>query len=313
MSTHISQATISDQAKQAEGLSRPVAQSSRTPAGSAKTETDAPDSGTAIEGVAGDGVATGGPALSRMNKLFAQFVGFIGMGYGLSFIIHLIILMLCSIIIFEEVGGSPLVVTISSVAGEQVGVEDFLDAQIEVPEIEETADLPVDPSLLENPMADASLLKDGLGETASSKGGSDDGAQGLAIPIPSSGIVVTKGSFTAWTVPEDPRPGQIYKIVIQVQLPENIERYKSSDLSGMVRGSDRYQQRIPWDWRQSLPTLKLGPDNKLVRLKRNGRLPINKHRVQLVIQVPGAKALVRDTIVIRSKLLKEKQQLKIVF
>ena len=38
-------------------------------------------------------------------------------------------------------------------------------------------------------------------------GGGDEGF-GLAFKMPTGGQVVRKGSFAAWTVPKDPRPGQ---------------------------------------------------------------------------------------------------------
>jgi hypothetical protein len=56
---------------------------------------------------------------------------------------------------------------------------------------------------------------------------------------------VTKGSFTAWTVPEDPEPGQDYVIVIEIKLPEKVRRYPLKDLSGMVVGTDGWRQAIP--------------------------------------------------------------------
>ncbi len=104
---------------------------------------------------------------------------------------------------------------------------------------------------------------------------------------------VTKGSFTAWTVPEDPEPGQDYVIVIEIKLPEKVQRYPLRDLSGMVVGTD--------GWRQAIPG------------KTQGFARVVDHRTQLEIKVFGAPRLVRDTIRIRSRILKEQQILTIVF
>ena len=104
---------------------------------------------------------------------------------------------------------------------------------------------------------------------------------------------VTKGSFTVWTVPEDPEPGQDYVIVIEIKLPEKVQRYPLKDLSGMVVGTD--------GWRQAIPG------------KSQGFARVVDHRTQLEIRVPGAPRLVRDTIRIRSRILKEQQVLTIVF
>ena len=117
---------------------------------------------------------------------------------------------------------------------------------------------------------------------------------GLGFAVPQGGKVVTKGSFTAWTVPADPAPGQNYLIVIQIELPDDVRRFPKRDLIGsIVIGTDGYRQAIP--------------DNP------RGFLPTKERQAQMVIPVPGAANLVRDTIQLQSKILKEKQTLQIVF
>ena len=76
-------------------------------------------------------------------------------------------------------------------------------------------------------------------------GQSDDDS--FKFRVPASGFAVTKGSFTAWTVPEAPEPGQTYRIVIQVKLPDKVKTYRLSDLIGKVTGTDDYVQKIPYD------------------------------------------------------------------
>ena len=61
----------------------------------------------------------------------------------------------------------------------------------------------------------------------------------------------------------------------------------------MVEGTDQYKQAIP----QSI----------------RGVLPVVDSQTQFVVEVPGANALVKDTIVIRSRILSESQKLEIVF
>lgn len=104
---------------------------------------------------------------------------------------------------------------------------------------------------------------------------------------------VTKGSFTAWTEPDDPEPGQDYTIVIEVKLPEKVQKYPLKDLSGIVIGTD--------GWRQPIP----GTNQGLARVK--------EQKARLEFRVPGAPRLVRDTVQIRSRILKEEQTLDIVF
>lgn len=137
------------------------------------------------------------------------------------------------------------------------------------------------------------------------------GAAGF-LKVPAKGRVVKRGSFAAWTVPLDPEPEKEYTIVIQVKLPATLRRYRASDLSGIVQGSDRYVQTIPWDGRWPNVTLTVR-GGRLVVVKKKDHLPVRNGIAQLMIRVPPAEKLVRDTIRIRSRLLKEEQTLEIVF
>jgi hypothetical protein len=119
---------------------------------------------------------------------------------------------------------------------------------------------------------------------------------GLKFKMPGGGQAIVKGSFTVWTVPKDPQPFQDYLIIIQVQLPAKTRQYRRDDLSGMVIGTDRYEQVLP------------GFGQPLGRF-----LPVENNMTQLAIPVPGAERLVRDTITVESKLLKEKQKIEIEF
>ncbi len=133
----------------------------------------------------------------------------------------------------------------------------------------------------------------GLGGNGHGRGESGDGnGMGVAGPkVP--GHAQTKGSFSAWPDPRDPKPGEDYFIVIQIRLPKNITKYRGSDVSGNVIGTDGYRQAI--------------------RFKTNETLDVEDGAVQMRIFVPGGGKLIRDTVRVESKILKEKQTFEIEF
>ncbi|MEK6261829.1 MAG: hypothetical protein AABP62_24790 [Planctomycetota bacterium] len=132
---------------------------------------------------------------------------------------------------------------------------------------------------------------DGRGTGDGTGGGTDTGIGIPAVNVPS--FAVTKGSFSAWTEPRDPDPNRQYVIVIQVRLPKAVREYRGSDLTGMVTGTDLYRQPI--------------------KFKTTDKFPVTDGAVEVRVPVPGAAKLVRDTIRIESRLLREKQTLKIEF
>lgn len=126
--------------------------------------------------------------------------------------------------------------------------------------------------------------------------GEGDGGDGMGAGVGNlriPGHAQTKGSFSAWADPRDPKPGQEYFIVIQIKLPAKYKKYKGSDLSGLVVGTDKYKQEI--------------------RYHGNQTFPVEDGNVQFRIRVPGAARLVRDTIRVESKMLREKQTFEIEF
>jgi len=149
-------------------------------------------------------------------------------------------------------------------------------------------------------------------EGLSGKGSGASGVAGtgavdaFAFQAPQGGRAVTRGSFTAWTVPADPVPRMSYMIVIQIKLPRRVRHYRISDLSGLLIGTDTYRQVIPVG---AMSTR----NGVLAVVNPNQDLEIRSHQVQLMIRVPGAVNLVRDRIDIRSAVLNEKQVLEIVF
>ncbi|MEI7699851.1 MAG: hypothetical protein WCK86_08655 [Planctomycetia bacterium] len=143
----------------------------------------------------------------------------------------------------------------------------------------------------------------------------DDAANGggVLLKMPEAGLAVTKGSFTAFTLPANPQPRQPYSIVIEIRLPDGDKVYRVTDLSGKVVGSDGYTQKLPYDSR--VPGASGYPVEKggIKRLESRTVLDVVRNRVQIIIKVPGGAQLVRDVISVRSRKLKEEQELELVF
>lgn len=113
------------------------------------------------------------------------------------------------------------------------------------------------------------------------------------VPPPMTDTAVTAGSFSVWTEPAEPRAGEPYRIIIQVRLPPDITRYPVSDLEGVVIGSDGYRKPIPGS--------------------ASGELAIEGGYARFIVPIVSADEEVRDTVLIRSKLLKEMQRLVLEF
>ncbi len=141
---------------------------------------------------------------------------------------------------------------------------------------------------------------------------SEDGS-GVLLKVPESGLAVTKGSFTAFTIPANPKPRDVYSIVIEIRLPDDVKEYRVSDLVGEVRGSDKYVQKIPYDKDARLASEYQTKDKDFKVLTNSTTLDVVKNRVQIIVKVPGAARMVKDVIKIRSRKLKEEQELTLVF
>ena len=239
-------------------------------------------------------------------RLLKWLIGIWSVGYGVSLLLHLTVLFGMALIVSDhtgqlpfgavlgmmdtEGGGGPLEETFdSALESRDAGTDVLNNVPVEAYRIVENnvASAPVDANVSAAAMNAAAALAGGGGS------GRAGGGTGFQFSMPADGRVIRKGSFAAWTVPEDPEPNQDYVIVIQVQLPQGVKSYSPADLAGEVHGTDRYFQSIPG--------------------KAKGPLPVKDGQTQLVIKVPGAAQLVKDTIVIRSRLLREKQTLEIEF
>lgn len=148
---------------------------------------------------------------------------------------------------------------------------------------------------------------------AATGSGEQGGGTGVLLRVPASGLAVTKGSFTAFTIPAKPLPHESYSIVVEIRLTSNVRQYRVSDLSGEVRGSDNYVQKLPFDPRSPLASGYPAENRKVKPLTSSTVLEVVDNRVQIVIRVPGAARLVRDEIRIRSRKLREEQVLTLTF
>lgn len=253
--------------------------------------------------------------LSWKQWLLAWLLGAAGTSYGISLLLHAGVLGVLSVMVVSQFARNESVsVIVTEAEALPFNVSDSVEVAFEPPAAERVESqfqkLPVDPlgTLLSGDAAFNVAESDGDGENT----GSSDEGFGFLFSMPEGGKVVTKGSFSAWTVPTDPSPGQDYKIVIRVRLPENTNRYRVSDLSGEVTGTDGYQHKIPYDPLKRGATVTERGD-RLVPIRPSDSLKIVDRHVQLIVNVPGASSLTRDTIQVRSKLLKEEQKLEIVF
>lgn len=244
-------------------------------------------------------------------------------GYGLSLILHSAMLVAAGLWILPGLSNNDSVTTVVQSDTESPEPFDNLeDVKLEAP----AGDVQVvQPQHTEMIVPDAEITKlqhDFLSDVTAVEtegdGGANSGAGG-GIRMLEPKNAVRKGSFTAWTIPipqrvgekpepgDSPRPGQPYYIVIQIKVPEARRTYKVNDLSGKIIGTDGYQQLIP---AQAFVQEKNG---RLTRAKIGRMLPIIDGVVQILIQVPGAEALVKDTVSVNSRSLKEQQTLELIF
>ena len=207
----------------------------------------------------------------------------------------------------------------------RLGDEDVLDDQPleELPEM--FIDAPDVPSPLQQMSSSLEAVEEGLVEALKtdqmpSLGGNRDddeepNASGFLFKLPEAGLAVTKGSFTAWTSPENPQPNQNYKIIIEMRLPNDVKRFRLSDLSGTVKGSDTFERRIPFDRRPRFKSTSFytDEDNKLQAITGRDTVTVRENKIQMVVLIPGGADEVRDMIQISSRRLREKQELELVF
>lgn len=272
---------------------------------------------------------------SWFNRLRARLLGDHGAAYGVSLLVHLVILAVFAIPVIRHVTqDEPLIASIveeSAGGGSAFGLPDMINtelvpalpqanapSQLVVPDVLTDDTLTVSKALLGTPEGEG-----GKGTGAGAGIGAGDVGNGMMQFVPKN--AVRAGSFAAWTTPvyddyyprpfgapepkpgDSPQPMQNYWITIQIKVPGERRKYSVKDLTGEVVGTDGYRQKIPQR------TFQLTQDGKLRPLTESGQVPVIDGVVQLVVRVPGARSLVKDTIVVKSKVLKEEQALEIMF
>ena len=229
------------------------------------------------------------------NWVVDWWTGFyLGWGVSTSLLLHAAVLLVLAGIFFatEDKQGMIIGGTFDKVQDGEV-LDPLVDSRLDTSFGDNTASLvfvPTSAVAEQSLMASAEDLlggKDGEGQDA----GDSEAAIAMNVKVPESAI--TKGSFTVWTEPEDPRPRMPYDIVIQIKLPEGSKQYRLNDLSGKVIGTDGYV--------------------KVIKYPSNERRGVKDGVAQVSIRIPGAAQLIRDVIEVRSRLLKEEQSIEIVF
>ena len=217
-------------------------------------------------------------------------------GYAVSFLFHLLLLLILSFILIKGMDKNQAFSTILGEADNELTEFEEFDTQLDMASSD--ADITQLPQLqlLTTQLPNLPTNLDPNIAIAGKGDGDADGGSGFKFRMPKGGKAITKGSFTVWTDPVDPAPRESYRIIIQIKLPKRVRRYPVQDLTGIVVGTDGYRKRIPAD----LP--------RKIRF-----LQVKNHQTQLAILIPGAERLVKDTIQVSSKILKEKQNLRIEF
>ena len=249
------------------------------------------------------------------KRVIVWLAGAVSLGYGLSLVLHLAMLAAFAIVPWIVDRGGPTLST--ELGATEDGSENLLDTRsfdvstgmtgVETP-VAVVEPLPIE--LTEPELQVASAIAPAVQGVADGDGQSDSSSEGAGhdatFELPKGGNVVHQGSFAAWTVPADPRVGQDYQIVVEVEIPSHTQQYGRSDLTGQLVGTDGYRVMIP-DGREY---------NGLgwVRPRRQPAFRRSGNKARIVFFVRGSQsALVRDTIQIRSRLLNEHQSMQIVF
>lgn len=255
-------------------------------------------------------VTTASPSVGRYsikNWLLQRFSRDSLIGFGASLTMHLMVLGTMAFILIAHTVPRESINLFGMVGeSDDVGSDLLIDTGTSL-----DSGSAIDPGeATELPMTDVSQSLATLGsgneipETirfgggGSGSGGEGDGSGGEGVKMGTPGLKIpghaqTKGSFSAWTDPADPKPKEDYVIVIQIRVPKSVTKFRGSDISGQVLGTDTYRKNIHY--------------------RSTDQFPVKDGVVELRIDIPGGDARVRDTIRIESKTLREKQTFEIEF
>lgn len=268
------------------------------------------------------------PDRTWWQQIVEQFNGNEGAGYAISFVVHLLILMLLAIPVIRsyqsEEGFTTLV---ENATDEQVIFDAPLDTIVATPESassEENFETKLfDPTSNQQefiPQLQVDLQTSVKGDGDGSGTDGDFGGGRVAEPD----NAVKAGNFSVWPWPilagkvngeirhgtpgEAPQVRQSYSIVIRIKVPSERKFVRLYDFSGTVVGTDGYTQKIPED------AYYFRSSGELIKARPNHRLPVIDGTAEILIRVPGASfAEVKDTIVVYSRILDEEQEIDLVF
>lgn len=257
-----------------------------------------------------------------------QFNGNEGAGYAISFVVHIVVLMILAIPVIRsyenEEGFTTLV---DNATDEQVIYDAPLDTIVATPEAASSAEK------LETKLFDpTSSLQEFIpqlkvAETTSIKGEGDGTGSGGALGggrVAEPENAVRAGNFSVWNWPilpgkingklrygkpgDSPKVRQSYFIVIRVKVPKEKTFVRLADFSGGVVGTDGYRQKIPDD------AYFFRSNGELMKARSNMRMPVLDGTAEILIEVPGAGfADVKDTITVYSRILGEEQVIDLTF
>lgn len=272
-----------------------------------------------------EGGGEANPEAAGRGRLAKWLTSFSACGAYLSAIVH-VVAYLIAVAIFYALGLQflPTAETLSPPLVASLADEDFVDdaarleltAEVSLGNTEQTSSaeqlaqmISISNNASREAMQTDALQSFSALDPADNAGGD---AKSFMLKLPETGLAVTRGSFTAWTDPPNPSPGQNYLIVVEIRLPNDVQRYRLTDLNGDVTGTDQYKQKIPFDRNAPMASAASTPEGLKV-IRGSESLEVVNNKVQLVIKVPGASRLVKDTIRIRSRRLREEQELELVF
>ena len=263
------------------------------------------------------------------DSLTSEFRGSQGMGYAISFLIHLFVLALLAIPIVRHLQNDDGFTTIIENASDE---DVRFDSLVDLSSSDEAPPEGIDDLLAEvfDPLAqdqrlipDLSIDRKSRTESDSNEDGETGEGGGSRIAEPENAIKV--GSFSVWYWPIEgtepltgeikhgipgaaPRVGQKYSIVIRFKVPGNKQFVRLNEYSGSVVGTDGYTQKIPEDayfYRVS---------GDLVKARPSHRIPVIDGTAEILIRVPGALyANVKDSIRVHSRTLDEEQTVELTF
>ncbi len=264
------------------------------------------------------------------QKTVDQFNGNEGAGYAISFVVHVILLILLAIPVFNSFEGDEGFTTlVDNPAVDQTIFDAPLDTLVASPE--EASSSEKFESKLFDPTSSYQQAIPQLKvdtETSVKKDGDGTGADGTfgggRIAEPENAIKV--GSFSVWPWPilsgkrplngeirhgtpgDFPKARQDYSIVIRIKVPDEKKYVRLSDYSGSVIGTDGYTQKIPDD------AYYFRANGQLVKARPSHRMPVIDGTAEILIEVPGAAfAEIKDTIKVYSRILDEEQTIELTF